>query len=318
MNLLDVTEDRYILHPIKYPKVFEMGKKAIASSWTVEELSFDNDLEEFNRMTPEEQFLVREILAFFASADGIVVENLVEQFCSEVQLPEARYFYSYQSHNEQIHAETYALLLQVYGGDDLPRLLRATQDSPPVKAKADFAKKHFLNDDPDRYRNFAKRLIAFSCVEGINFSASFAGIFWIKFRNYKCDALTLSNEFIARDEGSHRDFAVLLYKTFLNNLTHDEIQDIVKESVEVEVNWVNHTMPEKLIGMNAEMMTQYVQFTADQLLRAFECPPVYNVSNPFPFMEALNLSGKTNYFEKRVSEYALAGKNEGFNLEEDF
>ena len=179
MELLDPSDSRFVLHPIKHPDVFKMGKDAVACFWTVEELDFSNDIAEFAKMSEAERLFIRQILAFFASADGIVIENLVENFCSEVQLPEARYFYSYQSFNEQVHAETYAKLLEVYVGDGIQELLEKTSTSAPVQAKTNFAKRHFDIDEPDKYKNFAKRLVAFCCVEGINFSSSFCGIYWI-------------------------------------------------------------------------------------------------------------------------------------------
>tara|TARA_B100000683_G_scaffold37619_2_gene32901 strand:- start:333 stop:1301 length:969 start_codon:yes stop_codon:yes gene_type:complete len=317
-DLLDISENRFVLHPIKFPEIFEMGKKAIASFWQVEELDFNNDVAEFNRMDADEKHFVLQILAFFASADGIVIENLVENFCGEVQLPEARYFYSYQAFNEQIHSETYARLLQVYAGDNVHDLLKEAQASPPVRAKTEFAKKHFDIVEPDPHKSFAKRLIAFACVEGINFSASFCGIYWLSSRNFECRALTFSNEFIARDEGLHRDFAVKLYKTFMNNLTHEEITQIVKESVQVEEVWVRHALPQPLTGMNQELMIQYVRFTADGLLMALGVPAYYKVENPFPFMDAISVGSKTNFFERRVSEYALSSNNEQFNMDADF
>ena len=317
-ELLDVSDNRFVLHPIKHPDIFEMGKKAIASFWQVEELDFNNDLQEFQRMSADEKHFVLQILAFFASADGIVIENLVENFCGEVQLPEARYFYSYQSFNEQIHSETYARLLQVYAGDGVSELLKEAQASPPVIAKTNFAKKHFDIDEPDLQKSFAKRLVAFACVEGINFSASFCGIYWISSRKYECRALTLSNEFIARDEGSHRDFAVKLYNKFMHNLTNEEITDIVKESVAVEEVWVKHALPESLTGMNQTLMIQYVQFTADSLLMALGAPAYYKVQQPFAFMDMISAEGKTNFFERRVSEYALSSAKEEFSMEADF
>ena len=192
--LLDISDDRFVLHPIKYPDIFKMGKDAIASFWTVEELDFNNDRAQFETMSSEEQEFIKQILAFFASADGIVTENLVENFCSEVQLPEARYFYAYQTFNEQIHAETYAKLLEVYVGDEteVKKLLDQTKTSPAVQAKTEYAKKHFdISEEiePDKNKNFAKRLIAFACVEGINFSSSFCGIYWIKDKKYECLSL---------------------------------------------------------------------------------------------------------------------------------
>ena len=318
MDLLDPSENRFVLHPIKYPDVFKMGKDAIASFWTVEELDFDNDFQEFMNMTVAERIFIRQILAFFASADGIVIENLVENFCSEVQLPEARYFYSYQSFNEQVHAETYAKLLEVYVGDGIQELLEETRNSKAVQAKTDFAKKHFAIDEPDKYKNFAKRLVAFCCVEGINFSSSFCGIYWIKER-YECRALTLSNEFISRDEGLHRNFAVKLYNKFMHNLTDEEITDIVKDSVAVEEVWVRESaLPGRMQGMNQDLMMQYVKYTADILLRDLGVKSYYKVKNPFKFMDQISVGCKTNFFERRVSEYALSSTKQEFNLDEDF
>ena len=318
MDLLETSDARFVLHPIKYPDVFKMGKDAIASFWTVEELDFSNDIAEFSKMSDSEKNFIKQILAFFASADGIVIENLVENFCSEVQLPEARYFYSYQSFNEQIHAETYAKLLEVYVGDGVEELLEKTSKSPAVKAKTDFAKKHFQIDEPDKYKNFAKRLIAFCCVEGINFSSSFCGIYWIK-EKYECRALTLSNEFISRDEGLHRNFAVMLYNKFMHNLSEEEIISIVKDSVDVEEVWVRHSaLPGRLEGMNQDLMVQYVQYTADLLLHDLGVKPHYKVKNPFKFMDQISIGCKTNFFERRVSEYALSSAKEEFNLNEDF
>ena len=321
MDLLDVSDSRFVLHPIKYPDVFKMGKDAVASFWTVEELDFSNDIAEFEKMSESEQIFIKQILAFFASADGIVIENLVENFCSEVQLPEARYFYSYQSFNEQIHAETYAKLLEVYAADSVDELLEEARHSPAVQAKTNFAKKHFdipTELEPNKYKNFAKRLVAFSCVEGINFSSSFCGIYWIK-ENYECRALTLSNEFISRDEGLHRNFAVMLYNNFLHNLSDEEIISIVKDSVDVEEIWVRQSaLPERLVGMNQDLMVQYVKHTADILLHDLGVKPYYNLTNPFKFMDQISVGSKTNFFERRVSEYNLSSTKEEFNLNEDF
>ena len=323
-DLLDVSEQRFVLHPIRHSDVFQMGKDAIDSFWKVEELDFSNDKQEFKKMKEDEQHFIKQILAFFASADGIVIENLVDNFCSEVQLPEARYFYGYQTFNEQIHAETYAKLLEVYIGneDEVNRLLEESRSSPAVMAKTEFAKKHFdipVTEEPDRYKNFAKRLVAFACVEGINFSSSFCGIFWIKHMGYECNALTLSNEFISRDEGLHRNFAVKLYNKFLHNLTAEEIVNIVKESVRVEEIWVrNSALPNRLTGMNQDLMCQYVKHTANLLLNDLGVAAYWKVSNPFDFVDQISIGSKTNFFERRVSEYALSSTKEEFSLEEDF
>jgi len=299
-----------------------MAKNMVSMFWTVEELDFSNDRAEFEKLDKETQHFIKQILAFFATADGIVVENLVDNFCGEVQLAEARYFYAYQAFNEQIHAETYAKLLEVYVGDEraVKQLLDEAKTNPAVQAKTDFAKKHFeisKEEEPDRDRNFAKRLVAFACVEGINFSSSFCGIYWLK--KQLCGALTLSNEFIARDEGVHRNFAVALYNKFMHNLTAEEIVAIVEESVRVEQIWVrNSALPTRLVGMNQNLMCQYVKFVADLLLHDLQVAPHYKVSNPFPFMDQISVGSKTNFFEKRVSEYALSGEKQNFDLNEDF
>ena len=321
-ELLNASDDRLVLFPIRHPDIFKMGKDMISMFWSVEELDFSNDAAEFEKLDKETQHFIKQILAFFASADGIVTENLIENFCSEVQLAEARYFYAYQAFNEQIHAETYAKLLEVYVGDesDVKQLLDEAKTNPAVQAKTEFAKKHFeisAEQEPDRDRNFAKRLVAFACVEGINFSSSFCGIYWLKER--LCGALTLSNEFIARDESLHRNFAVALYNKFLHNLSAEEIVAIVNESVRVEEIWVRHSaLPEKLVGMNQDLMVQYVRFVADLLLHDLHVAPHYKVRNPFPFMDQISVGSKTNFFEKRVSEYALSGQKEDFDLDEDF
>ena len=315
-DLLNPSNDRLVLFPIRHPDIFKMAKDMIACFWTVEELDFSNDAVEFQKLDKETKHFIKQILAFFSTADGIVVENLVENFCGEVQLAETRYFYAYQAFNEQIHSETYSKLLEVYVGNesDVKELLDEAKTNPAVQAKTDFAKKHFeisKEKEPDRDRNFAKRLIAFACVEGINFSSSFCGIYWLKKR--LCGALTLSNEFIARDEGLHRNFAVALYNKFLDNLRAEEIVAIVDESVKAEEIWVrNSALPEKLVGMNQDLMCQYVKFVADLLLHDLHVAPHYKVGNPFPFMDQISVGSKTNFFEKRVSEYALSGEKEEF------
>ena len=321
-ELLNASDDRLVLFPIKYPSIFKMAKDMISSFWTVDELDFSNDAAEFQKLDKETQHFITQILAFFATADGIVVENLVDNFCSEVQLAEIRYFYTYQAFNESVHAETYSKLLEVYVGNEqaVKQLLNEAKTNPAVQAKTEFAKKHFeisKEEEPDRDRNFAKRLVAFACVEGINFSSSFCGIYWLKER--LCGALTLSNEFISRDESLHRNFAVALYNKFMHNLTAEEIVAIVDESVRVEEIWVrNSALPTRLVGMNQNLMCQYVKFVADLLLHDLHVAPHYKVSNPFPFMDQISVGSKTNFFEKRVSEYALSGEKQNFDLNEDF
>ena len=314
--LLNPSEDRLVLYPIKYPKLMDAGKKAIACFWTVEELSFQQDIQDWksDKLEPAEKAFILDVLGFFAASDGVVVENLVTNFCAEVQLPEARYFYTYQTFMESIHGECYSLLLQHFAADW--KQVKQVQDSEAVKMKAKWAFDHFTLDDPDPNRNFAKRLIAFACVEGIMFSASFCALFWLKSMGL-CPALTFSNELISRDEGMHRDFAVLLYKTFFT-LSREEVLDIVKSAVEVEHIWVRSTLPQRIRVLNADDMCTYVEYVADHLLRALGFANHYNASCPFDFMDSINLAGKTNFFERRVAEYSKAGETEDFNMEDDF
>ena len=314
--LLDPSDDRLVLYPIKYPDIMDAGKKAVACFWTVEELAFSQDIQDWgsNKLTDDEKHFILNVLGFFAASDGVVVENLVTNFCREVQLPEARYFYANQTFMESIHGECYSLLLTHFCEDW--NQIREVQDSEPVKLKAKWAFDRFTVDDPDPNRNFAKRLVAFACVEGIMFSASFCSLFWLKSMGL-CPALTFSNELISRDEGMHRDFAVMLYKKFFT-LTREEVLEIVQSAVDVEQAWVRSALPKKIRVLNAELMCEYVEYVADHLLRALGFVNHYNSTCPFDFMDSINLSGKTNFFERRVGEYSKAGETEEFDVDDDF
>lgn len=320
MNLLKANNKRFVLFPIQYPSLFKMYKKAVASFWTPEEIDTSSDLEDWdNKMNEYERDFILKILGFFAASDGVVIENLVENFCSEVKVPEARAFYGFQTAMENIHSETYSLLIDKFGADKKNELFNAIDNHPATKAKADWALKHISKEDIDPCTDFAKRLIAFACVEGIMFSSSFCAIFWLKNRGL-CPGLCFSNELISRDEGLHRDFAIELYKLF-PRLDRATVVDIVKSAVKVELTFVEDTLPKNLEGMNATLMKQYVYFVADHLVSSLGYKKEYNVSNPFEFMNMISLEGKTNFFEKRVGEYSKAcvgDKQEDFNIDVQF
>ncbi|CCH60393.1 hypothetical protein TBLA_0C05960 [Henningerozyma blattae CBS 6284] len=292
--LLNKDKKRKILFPIEYPDIYEAYKRAEASFWTAE----GN-----NRLNANERFFISRVLAFFAASDGIVNENLNENFSVEVQVPEARLFYGFQIMIENIHSETYSLLIDTYIKDpkESQFLFDAIQTIPQIKEKAEWAIR-WINDSDALY---AERLVAFASIEGIFFSGSFASIFWLKKRGLM-PGLTFSNELICRDEGLHTDFACLLFTHIENKPSHDIIEKIVTEAVEIEKRYFIDALPVALLGMNADLMNQYVEFVADRLLVAFGNPKVYNVENPFDFMENISLAGKTNFFEKRVSDYQKA------------
>ncbi len=302
--LLTENPQRFVLFPILHEDLWQMYKKHQAGFWTVSEIDLSGDLKCWQSLTKEEQHFVSIILAFFAASDGIVVENLALRFLGEVQLPEARCFYGFQLMMENIHSETYSLLLQTYVSDSEQRqkLFRAIQTIPSIKAKAQWAMKWI-----DQKKSFAHRLVAFAIVEGIFFSGSFCALFWLKKRG-KMPGLTFSNELISRDEGLHVDFACLLYTKYVKNkLSSKVLSEMVQEAVEVETTFVNEALPVDLIGMNARSMRTYIQFIADHLLVALGQEKYYKVQNPFEFAEIISLQGKTNFFEKRVGEYQKAG-----------
>lgn len=316
--LLEENKDRFVLLPIKYPKIWQMYKQHEASFWTAEEIDLGQDLKDWERLSNDEKHFVKHVLAFFAASDGIVNENLAVNFMKEVQLPEARCFYGFQIMMENIHSETYSLLIDTYIKDTVEkaRLFNAIETVPCVKKKADWALRWIGNG------SFAERLVAFAAVEGIFFSGSFCSIFWLKKRGLM-PGLSFSNELISRDEGLHCDFACLLYGMLEEKLAPERVRDIITDAVVNEHEFVTDALPVSLIGMNAKLMCQYIEFVADRLLVALGQPKVYNATNPFDFMETISLQGKTNFFEKRVAEYQKAGvmhtkEQQEFKLDEDF
>ena len=316
--LLEENKDRFVLFPIKYPKIWEMYKKAEQSFWTAEEVDLQTDLKDWTRLNDGERHFIKHVLAFFAASDGIVNENLAINFMREVQLPEARCFYGFQIMMENIHSEMYSLLIDTYIKDPAEKthLLHAIDTVPCVTKKAEWALRWIGNG------TFAERLIAFAAVEGIFFSGSFCSIFWLKKRGLM-PGLSTSNEFISRDEGMHCDFACLLYDMLEHKLPKEQVVSIIRDAVACEHEFVTDALPVSLIGMNSKMMCQYIEFVADRLLVSLGCDKIYNSTNPFDFMEMISLQGKTNFFEKRVSEYkkASVGQQQGenvFKLDEDF
>ena len=319
--LLTENKDRFVLFPIKHNNIWQMYKQAEASFWTAEEIDLASDLTDWEtKLNADEKHFIKHVLAFFAASDGIVNENLAINFLNEVQYPEARCFYGFQVMMENIHSETYSLLIDTYIKDPIEKdsLLHAIDTVPCVKKKAEWALRWISNG------TFAERLIAFAAVEGIFFSGSFCSIFWLKKRGLM-PGLSFSNELISRDEGLHCDFACMLYNELINKLPVEKVIDVITNAVTIEKEFVSDAIPVKLIGMNADMMCQYIEFCADRLLISLGCPKYYNASNPFPFMEMISLQGKTNFFEKRVAEYQKAGvmnknneANNVFKLDEDF
>jgi len=302
--LLMESKRRFVLFPIQYHEIWQMYKKAEASFWTAEEVDLSKDLHDWNnRINDNERHFISHVLAFFAASDGIVNENLVERFSNEVQAAEARCFYGFQIMMENIHSETYSLLIDTYIKDPAQReyLFDAVETIPCVKKKADWA----LTWISDRQSTFAERLVAFAAVEGIFFSGSFASIFWLKKRGLM-PGLTFSNELISRDEGMHTDFACLLFSHLKRRPHPDTVNEIITQAVDIEQEFLTDALPVALIGMNAELMCQYIEFVADRLLVALGCPKHYNSTNPFDFMDMISLQGKTNFFEKRVSDYSKA------------
>ena len=318
--LLTPNPRRHVLFPIEHADIFAMAKKALAVFWTAEEIDLSKDLKDWEKLDANTQHFIKHILGFFAASDGILMENLALNFQNQVQWPEARYFYANQNQMESIHSETYSLLIDTYIDDkaEKQKLLEAATTIPAIQKKADWALKWL---DATK-ANFATRLIAFAVVEGIFFSGAFCSIFWLKKRGLM-PGLTTSNEFIARDEGLHTDFACLLYGKIKNRLKKAQVHKIVKEAVVIEKNFITKALPCELIGMNAVLMSQYIEFVADRILMQLGYPKVYEVANPFEFMERISLEGKDNFFEKKVSNYAKAavGKTQeqmSFSMEEEF
>jgi ribonucleoside-diphosphate reductase beta chain len=317
--LLRENKDRFVILPINYPRIWEMYKKHEASFWTAEEIDLSDDLKHWENLNSGEKHFISHVLAFFAASDGIVNENLAVNFMSEVQVPEARCFYGFQIMMENIHSETYALLIDTYIKDTVEkdRLFHAIDTVPAVKKKAEWALRWIENG------TFAERLVAFAAVEGIFFSGSFCSIFWMKKRGLM-PGLTFSNELISRDEGLHCEFACLLYSMLSQKLSKQEVNHIITDAVDIEKEFVTEALPVNLIGMNAKLMSQYIEFVADRWLVELGYDKVYNATNPFDFMEMISLQGKTNFFEKRVGDYQKSGvlntttESKAFSLDEDF
>ena len=319
--ILKENKDRFVIFPIKHHDLWEWYKKCEASFWTAEEIDLHQDLTDWStKLNDDEKFFIKHILAFFAASDGIVNENLAENFVNEVQYSEAKFFYGFQIMMENIHSETYSLLIDTYVKDDAEKdkLFNAIETFPAIKKKADWALKWIESD------SFAERLIAFAGVEGIFFSGAFCSIFWLKKRGLM-PGLTLSNELISRDEGVHCDYAVHLHNNHLvNKVPKERITQILTDALDIEKEFITESLPVSLIGMNAKLMTQYLEFVTDRLLVELNCDKVYNATNPFEFMDMISLQGKTNFFEKRVSEYQKAGvlnndtRSEEISFDEDF
>jgi len=298
--ILRPNPNRFTVFPIQYPNLWSLYKKAQASNWTAEEIDFSKDLDDWERLSNDEQHFIKYILAFFAAADGIVFENINNNFAKEIELPEARSFYAYQEHNEMVHGETYSLLIDKYVKDPVEKdqIFRAIETIQCVQKKAQWALKWF-----DTVTNsFSERLIAFACVEGIFFSGSFCAIFWLKKRGLM-PGLSFSNELISRDEGLHLDFAVELFGMLNRKPNVNRVHQIVLEAVTFEKEFILEALPCRLIGMNADLMSTYIEYVADRLLKQIGMIPLFNSSNPFDFMENISLDGKTNFFEKRVGDY---------------
>jgi len=299
--LLDPSEDRFVIFPIRYPDIWAKYKQHMSVFWTPEEIDLSKDVSHWERLNDNERHFIKHILGFFAGSDGIVMENLAVRFTREVQIPEAKFFYGCQNLLEAVHSETYSLLIDTYITDPTEKsdLLRAIKTIPCVEKKAKWALEWIDNKDAD----FGTRLIGFAAVEGIFFSGAFCAIFWLKQRGIM-PGLTLSNEFIARDEGIHTDFACLLYSKITNRLTKQKAHKIIREAVKIEKQFITKSLPCELIGMNADLMKQYIEFVADRLALQLGYPKIYSATNPFDFMERISLENKDNFFEKRVSTYA--------------
>jgi ribonucleoside-diphosphate reductase beta chain len=318
--ILTENPGRFVIFPIQHDDIWQFYKQSEACFWTAEEIDLHADLSDWdNKLSDDEKHFIKHVLAFFAASDGIVNENLAENMVNEVQFTEAKFFYGFQIMMENIHSETYSLLIDTYIKDTKEKdyLFNAIDNMDCVKEKADWALRWIDNG------SFVERLIAFAAVEGIFFSGSFCSIFWLKKRGLM-PGLTFSNELISRDEGMHCDFACLLYNSHIKNkLPKETVNSIITDAVEIEKKFVSDALPVSLIGMNAELMCRYIEFVADRLLAALGNDKIYNVENPFPWMDMISIQGKTNFFEKRVGDYQKAGvmaeKNKQvFSLEEDF
>ena len=301
--LFEERDNRYVLFPIRLDSVFELYKKALASFWTVEEVDLSKDMNDWEKLSEGEQHFIKNVLAFFAGSDGIVLENLAQRFMNDIPHPEVKCFYGFQIAMENIHSEMYSLLIDTYirNNAEKDKLFRAIDNIPSVGKKAKWA----LRWIQDKESNYATRLVAFAAVEGIFFSGSFCSIFWLKKRGLM-PGLTSSNELISRDEALHTDFACLMYSMLQEKLSQSTIETIIKDAVEIEKEFIVDSIPCKLIGMNSELMCQYIEFCADRIVMQLGHTKIYNTKNPFSFMEMISLEGKTNFFEKRVMDYSKA------------
>ena len=316
--ILETTDERFVMFPLQYADVWELYKKQVDCFWRAEEVDLSKDLGDWSKLTPDEKHFISMVLAFFAASDGIVLENLALRFMGDVQIAEARSFYGFQIAMENIHSEMYSLLIDTYIKDSVEkdRLFHATNNFPCITKKADWAKKWIA----DNRSSFGARLVAFAAIEGIFFSSSFASIYWIKKRGI-LPGLTFSNELISRDEALHTEFAILLYKKLKTKLSKKRIHEIIKEAVDIETEFITEAIPCKMIGMNAKLMTQYIQFVADRLCVQLGYEKIYNSLNPFDFMELISVESKVNFFERTNSEYAMANKkidDDVFELKCDF
>ena len=316
--LLQEDGSRYVMFPLQDQDIWQMYKKQVECFWRAEEIDLSKDTAHWESLTNQERYFISMILAFFAASDGIVLENLAARFMGEVQLSEARAFYGFQIAMENIHSETYSLLIDTYIKDreEKTTLFKAIDNFPCIKKKADWAIK-WIND---KRSSFATRLIAFACIEGIFFSGAFCSIYWLKKRGLM-PGLTFSNELISRDEALHTEFAVLLYSKMVKKLSKSKIIEIIKDAVEIEKEFICEALPCRLIGMNSDLMNQYIEFVADRLIVQLGHDKIYGTKNPFDFMEMISIEGKTNFFEKRVAEYSLADKTKNddvFDFDGDF
>lgn len=316
--LLQPDENRFVMFPIQHADVWELYKRSIDSFWKAEDIDFSKDLADWQKLTADEQNFIKMVLAFFAASDGVIVENLALRFMNEIQSSEVRAFYSFQNFMENVHSETYSLMIETYVSDaeEKHKLLHAVENYPCIQKKSAWARKWIS----DGRSSFSTRLIAFAIVEGLFFSSSFASIFWLKRKNI-LPGLCLSNEYISRDEGLHVEHAVLLYNKLKRKVSKKKFVDIVKEAVLIEIEFITEAIPCRMIGMNSELMVQYIKFVADRLALQMGYDKIYSVPNPFDFMEHISIQKKTNFFEHRVSEYALSNKKiEGdvFAMDADF
>jgi len=317
--ILKPDDSRFVMFPIKYPDIWEMYKKQVDCFWRAEEIDLSKDLNDWNhKLTNDERFFVKMIIAFFAASDGLVLENLAARFMGDVQISEARAFYGFQIAMENVHSETYSLLIDTYikDSDEKDKLFHAIENFPCIKKKADWAKKWIA----DKRSSFATRLVAFACIEGIFFSGAFSAIFAIKKRGMM-PGLTFSNELISRDEALHTEFAILLYSKLEKKLNKKRIYEIVKEAVDIEKEFMTDAIPCRMIGMNTKLMCEYIEFVADRLCLQLGYDKIYHSKNPFDFMELISIQTKTNFFELTVSDYALANKtidDTVFDLSTDF